>query len=71
MGKKSPFPKSTRKFIRSEKARIRRTFGSLEEQRAKIAELYARLAPKVKQTETGEVKAPNAPEKQEAAPAAK
>ncbi len=36
-------PKSVRKFIRKEKARIRRETFDIEEQRKKIEELYQKL----------------------------
>ena len=55
-------PYSTRKFIRSEKARIRRQFFDQKKQQELIAELYNKISGKtpvpVKETETaGVVKA--------------
>ncbi|MBI2609750.1 hypothetical protein HYW53_01065 [Candidatus Giovannonibacteria bacterium] len=41
-------PKSSRKFIRFEKSRIRGQFSDLGIRREKISELYARFAKKVK-----------------------
>lgn len=46
--KKKRLPKSIRKFIRKEKARIRREIFNLKEQEEKIKELYQKLAPKDK-----------------------
>ena len=47
-------PKSIRKYIRKEKARIRREFSSIDEQNRLIDELYQKLLPKSKNT--GKVK---------------
>jgi len=49
MGKKK-IPKSLRKFIRKEKARIRREVLDLKEQKKKIQELYEKIK---KQIPTG------------------
>jgi len=46
--KKNRLPKSVRKFIRKEKARIRREVLDLKEQEEKIKELYQKLEPKDK-----------------------
>ena len=48
MTKAKRLPKSTRKFIRREKARIRRQFLHLKEQQKEIAELYQKLSVKHK-----------------------
>lgn len=42
---KSRLPKSIRKYLRKEKARLRREILSLEEQNRKIRELYEKLNP--------------------------
>lgn len=43
MKNKKKLPKSIRKYIRKEKARIRREFFDLEEQKKQIAELYKKF----------------------------
>ncbi len=43
MKKEKRLPKSIRKYIRKEKARIRREFFTLKEQEEKIKELYSRF----------------------------
>jgi len=53
MGKEKKLPKSLRKFIRREKARIRREVLDLKEQEKLISELYQKfLKPKSKITNT-------------------
>ena len=43
MEKRTRMPKSTRKFIRTQKARIRRQFFDIKKQEAEITELYKRV----------------------------
>ena len=43
--RKKRLPNSLRKYIRQEKARIRRQFLDLEEQKRQIAELYKKAIP--------------------------
>lgn len=43
MEKRKKMPKSTRKFIRAEKARIRRQFLDVKKQDEEIVQLYKRL----------------------------
>jgi hypothetical protein len=45
---KKRLPKSVRKFIRKEKARIRREILDLKEQEKKIQELYKKIFEKLK-----------------------
>ena len=57
MAKKKRMPKSLRKFIRKEKARIRRGILDIKEQERLISELYERIHP-IKSDKVG-VKQPN------------
>lgn len=41
--REKPLPKGQRRFIRAEKARLRRTYFTLAEQEAKIEELYQKI----------------------------
>lgn len=44
MEKRKKMPKSIRKFVRTEKARIRRQFFDTKKQESEIVQLYKRLA---------------------------
>ena len=43
IGKRKKLPKSIRKFIRQEKARLRREIFDIEEQKRRIEELYKKF----------------------------
>lgn len=51
---KSPFAKSQRKFIRKEKARIRREFWNSKKQEEEIQKLYEKVSGKPKVAEIKE-----------------